>query len=828
MFGDEARSWPGRPPPGPRSTVGRPATCASDQPLDRPDRGSSLSCPRQSQSERPEVRVAVPTVPTVVVQPHATSAADASGAERLTVTVTVATWANARWDVLCSAIAGIWAQTCPPDALIVVVDHNDVVLARARAQFAGPSTRVVASTGAQGVSGSRNTAVDLTDTDLVAFLDDDAVPEPTWLEHLVEQFAEPSVMIAGGWAEPVWETERPPWWPPDFDWVVGCSYQGQPTVATDVRNPLGCSMLIRRSVFERVGPFSSELGRVGAKPVGADETELCVRLSRADPAARVRWVPESRVRHHVTAQRATLAYFLARCEAEGRSKAALTAMVAGTRLATESTYARELVTRRVGQELGAGRPRRAAAILGGLVVTGVSYAAGAAPRPGRGHGRHPSPPGGPSDTARAAGLWCGEFELSGGGGPRAAAPADAGQRTARVLVRLHGEPLGYVVVARSAGGSPERIDTDELVRLSWSSFPGRIRQHLAAESADGDGAGRPAAATGSCPNQVVSDVRVSVVVCTRNRAERLTGCLTSLVALSPAPVEVVVVDNAPRDDSTRLVVESIARDHPGVRYVVEPRPGLSRARNRGLSEATGQFVAYTDDDCRVDPGWVGGVLRGLHRRPDVGCVTGLACTADITGAAEAYFDARASSWSTRCDPDLFELPTPVDRGPLFPYSAGIYGTGASFAVDRALLLASGGFDEALGAGTATRGGEDLDAFVRVLRAGRSIAYEPSAMVWHHHRADPASLREQMYGYGTGLTAFLAKLVRQRDTRNDIARRVPQGLALLAGTTSATRARLGSAVQAPRGVVLRERAGLVTGPALYAWSSRASRPRTPRR
>lgn len=292
-----------------------------------------------------------------------------------TVTVTIATWARTRWDLLTAAVAAVRTQTLRPDAIVIVVDHNDEVLARARTQFAAPDTRVVASTGAQGVSGSRNTAIALTTTDLIAFLDDDAVPEPDWLERLVAVFAEPAVAVAGGWAEPDWQLGRPAWFPPDFDWVVGCSYRGQPLHDADVRNPLGCSMVIRHAVFDTVGGFSEQLGRVGAKPVGADETELCIRLVRRIPSARVRWVPGAVVHHHVPPARSTLSYFVARCRAEGRSKAALTALAAGTRLGTESAYARQLLTIRVWQETRSGGVRRAAAILCGLAATGSAYAA---------------------------------------------------------------------------------------------------------------------------------------------------------------------------------------------------------------------------------------------------------------------------------------------------------------------------------------------------------------------------------------------------------------------------------------------------------------------
>jgi GT2 family glycosyltransferase len=235
-------------------------------------------------------------------------------------------------------------------------------------------------------------------------------------------------------------------------------------------------------------------------------------------------------------------------------------------------------------------------------------------------------------------------------------------------------------------------------------------------------------------------------------------------------------------------------------------------------------VAYTDDDVAVDPGWVQGLLRGFRRRPDVGCVTGLACTADIDGPEEEYFDARAASWSTRCLPELYDLGSAARPDALYPYSAGIFGTGANFAFVRSALVALGGFDEALGAGTRTRGGEDLDVFVRVLRSGAAIAYEPSAIVWHSHRADRAGLLRQMYGYGTGLTAFLTKLVLDPATRGDVLRRVPRGLVRMARIRTQTRARRAAVTGPPAqaatqaapygGAFTREALGYLAGPVLY--------------
>ena len=411
--------------------------------------------------------------------------------------------------------------------------------------------------------------------------------------------------------------------------------------------------------------------------------------------------------------------------------------------------------------------------------------------------------------------WCGELELSAPPEVRGVLPF-AGQPSARVLVRLHGVPLGYATVPAGASGP----DAGAVAEAALAEHADAVAAHLAAEGLT-VGAGVPAA-TGRCPARVPAGRSVSVVVCTRDRADVLSGCLDRLAALTYPELEVVVVDNAATDDRTRALVEALAARDPRFRYVAEPRPGLSRARNRGLAEARGEIIAYTDDDVAVDAGWVEGLLLGFSRRADVGCVTGLVATAGISSGAEEYFDARTALWSTRCTPELFDLGEHRPAGALYPYGPGLFGTGANLAFDRALLVSLDGFDEALGAGARTRGGEDLDVFVRVLRAGRALAYEPAALVWHHHRADDAALLRQLYGYGTGLSAFLTKCLLQRGTRAELLRRVPAGLRRGREVSTGTADRLGSSATAPAGAARKELAGIAAGPVLYLLARRELR------
>ncbi|MBU9764890.1 glycosyltransferase [Mycobacterium sp. TNTM28] len=259
----------------------------------------------------------------------------------------------------------------------------------------------------------------------------------------------------------------------------------------------------------------------------------------------------------------------------------------------------------------------------------------------------------------------------------------------------------------------------------------------------------------------VAKTPISVVLCTRERPHDLAGALGSITALDYPDFEIVVVDNAPRTDATERVVEAIA--DPRVRRVVEPVPGLSNARNAGLRAARHDVVAFTDDDVTVDPHWLRALARAFTQHPDAACVCGLVPSGELRTAAQAYFDQRVS-WADSLQPRRYCLTEPPSDTPLFPFQIGRYGTGANFAVKRAPVIELGGFDEALGAGTAARGGEDIDMFYRLIVAGHTLVNDPAAIVWHRHRSDAAALLAQAKGYGLGLGAWLTKVALDREHR----------------------------------------------------------------
>jgi GT2 family glycosyltransferase len=289
------------------------------------------------------------------------------------VSVVICTYTDKRWSLLLAAVDSVRNQTRTADQIIVVIDHDEGLVARARSEM--PDAIVVANRGPRGLSGGRNTGVEVATSDIVVFLDDDAVPERDWLANLTAAFAMPGVAGAGGLAVPNWSTRRPRWFPEEFFWVLGCSYRGMPKSVERVRNPIGCNMAFRREVFAVIGGFREDLGIVGLRQVGAEETELCIRLANMMPGARVVYVPNAAVRHFVPADRVTWRYFATRCYREGIGKARLRRLAgAGGALATEWKYIARTLPLGILRGFGEALLRRDPAGIGRAISIGIGLA----------------------------------------------------------------------------------------------------------------------------------------------------------------------------------------------------------------------------------------------------------------------------------------------------------------------------------------------------------------------------------------------------------------------------------------------------------------------
>jgi O-antigen biosynthesis protein len=693
-----------------------------------------------------------------------------------------------------------------------------------------------------GLSCARNRGVAEAHGEFVAFTDDDVTVDPGWITGLLRGFRQGKDVgcVTGLMATAALEEIAERYFDSRLTWSASCTPRmfdlGEHRDAGALYPysagifGSGANIAFRAAALAAVGPFDEALG-AGTLTAGGEDLDIFVRVLLAgyglyyEPASLVWHRHRSSVDalgRQMFAYGAGMTAYLSKHLANRSTGPAVLARIPrglwamrsiGDRT-EEATTGRESLQRRLvaweymgylsGPVLYARSRRRARSV-------------GSADGPGGPSVGSADGPGGPPDGP----LVCGELELA--APPRVTLPgADAPETLARydharLLVRVHGEPVGYVHVPLAGGV----LDPAAARAAALDTLADRIGAHLRADGLALPALGRPAGAQPACQAPPTPAPPVTVVVCTRDRPEMISRCLAGLAALTYRPLEIVVVDNAPPDDATREAFTRAVGSDPRFRYVREPRPGLSRARNRGLAEARGEIIAYTDDDVRVDPGWVEGVVRGFGRRHDVRCVTGLVPAASLDSALERYFDARVS-WSTSCTARLYDLTPEGSAGPLHPFAAGVFGTGANFAVHTATLRELGGFDEALGAGTPTRGGEDLDLFVRVLLGGHALAYEPSALVWHSHRSEARELAAQMFGYGSGLTAYIAKYCLDPATRTRVFAGVPAGARHVTRLTERAKAGAGSKEALPGGLRLREFVGMAAGPALY-WKARRREP-----
>lgn len=292
----------------------------------------------------------------------------------MTSSIIICAYTLDRWSALRAAIESCQRQSVAPHEIILVIDYNEELEVRAQREF--PGVNVITNHLTKGLSGARNTGVLASTGDVVVFLDDDAYGEDDWLELLTRPFDDVNVAGSGGWIVPLWEGPKPLWFPRTFYWVLGCSYDGLPPSGSTIRNPIGASMAMRRSVFSEVGGFTNGIGRVGKVPLGCEETELCIRHNQRHPDQRFVLVREAIVHHRVPSSRCTWSYYSSRCWAEGISKAAVSSLVgSGDGLAAERRHAMWALPRDLVASLALVRHHRRDALGHALCVIAGSFLA---------------------------------------------------------------------------------------------------------------------------------------------------------------------------------------------------------------------------------------------------------------------------------------------------------------------------------------------------------------------------------------------------------------------------------------------------------------------
>jgi O-antigen biosynthesis protein len=386
-------------------------------------------------------------------------------------------------------------------------------------------------------------------------------------------------------------------------------------------------------------------------------------------------------------------------------------------------------------------------------------------------------------------------------------------RSLLVLAQLDGDPIGMATFSLAPGRAHSG---DQLVEglMSWVAAELREarRRHEGAER-------QQAAGRRSDYRRVAAAApAVSVVVATCSNPRGLERCVSSILACDYEEFEVIVVENRPGSADTRARLARRFPNETRLRYVEEPVRGASRARNAGLARAKGEIVAFTDDDVVVDRRWITASVQALTRWDDIACVTGLILPLELESESQVLMEQFAG-FGKGFRPKTYRHPESRAEIPFFPFAPGAIGSGANTVIYADVARVLGGFDTDLGPGTPTTGGEDLELYIRLLHAGHAVAYEPGAIVWHQHPDGTRRLRRQVYHYGVGLGAVLAKQLVLGPERRGLVRAVPAGVRYARDPNS--RKNAGKPPDYPRQLTWLERLGMLAGPAAYLVSARVT-------
>jgi len=343
---------------------------------------------------------------------------------------------------------------------------------------------------------------------------------------------------------------------------------------------------------------------------------------------------------------------------------------------------------------------------------------------------------------------CIDVEMSSEISPIPAQRAPLGAASAWLLVSVFTEAVGSLVIEVP----PEGLSGDQVKTTVMAELGGEIEWRLDTESS------ALAPFLASRQKVLAHAPNITVIVCTRERPERLTNCLQSLIAQDYPNFSVLVVDNFPTTERTKDVIDRLAS--PLITYAVQPQKGLSRAKNLAVELAGDGIIASIDDDETADPHWLAELARGFAENPEADAVTGVMAPGELETWAQVWFEQFGGHNKLRgFTPAVFSPQTAHIQSPLYPLPS--FGSGGNVAFRAASLARIGGFDIALGPGTASMSNEDTRLFTDLLCSGGTVVYQPTAVTRHFHRRTMEELRTQMLGYGVGLTAFYASLVMDR-------------------------------------------------------------------
>lgn len=261
----------------------------------------------------------------------------------VSVSVVVSAYTTGRLNDVLDCISSLKRQTFPAAEIILVLDPREKLVDFYKPRV--PSDVKIIMSDDVGLSHARNAGIKKARGEIVAFIDDDAIADEEWLENLVRNYEDPHVLGVGGFIKPVWERKRPRWFPEELYWILGCSYKGLPKKKAYVRNPIGCNMSFRKDAFEKVGYFSTGIGRLGKKLIANEETEFCIRVWKQVSNSKIVYDPSVVVYHTVHKGRTTVTYLLKRSFYEGFSKALISRSKSNPlkTLSTEDRYLKYLL-----------------------------------------------------------------------------------------------------------------------------------------------------------------------------------------------------------------------------------------------------------------------------------------------------------------------------------------------------------------------------------------------------------------------------------------------------------------------------------------------------
>ena len=268
----------------------------------------------------------------------------------VTTSVIIAAHTFQRSEDLTRSVASALEQR-PRPQVVVTVDNNPDLYEWVCKRL--PDVVAVDHRGARGASATRNSGVRAADGSILAFLDDDAVAQPGWLQSLIAPLARPDVVGVGGHVEPIWLGRTPRWLPDEFLWVVGATYRGMPKAAAPVRNVWSENMAVAREDFWKVGGFREGFGKTGLESPAGEDTDFCIRLTDATGGRKWWYEPSARVGHLVPPSRGTRRFFVQRCYREGQGKAVISFLLGphGEKLRDEWQHATKTLPQGFGREL---------------------------------------------------------------------------------------------------------------------------------------------------------------------------------------------------------------------------------------------------------------------------------------------------------------------------------------------------------------------------------------------------------------------------------------------------------------------------------------------